>query len=85
MTGEIVAPSQFSGSLLPTLKSWFCMNGTNNNEEHDRHSPYRNEYHGEYQVLSKQRHDQRRRWNDLDDQQEKHVKTDENGNGERDL
>lgn len=49
------------------------------------HLPYRNEYHGEYQVLSKQRHDQRRRWNDLDDQQEKHVKTDENGNGERDL
>ena len=49
------------------------------------HLPYRDEYHGEYQVLSKQRHDQRRRWNDLDDQQEKHVKADENGNGERDL
>lgn len=47
--------------------------------------PYRNEYHGEYQVLSKQRHDQRRRWNDLNDQQEEHVKTDEDGDGERDL
>jgi len=48
-----------------------------------KHSPYRDEYHGEYQVLSKQRHNQRRRGDDLDDQQEEYVKTDENRDGKR--
>ena len=47
------------------------------------HLPYRDEYHGEYQVLSKQRHNQGCRRNDLDDQQEEHVETDENRDGER--
>lgn len=47
------------------------------------HLPYRDEYHGEYQVLSKQRHNQRRWRNDLYDQQEEHVETDENRDGER--
>lgn len=50
-----------------------------------RYLPYRDEYHGEYQVLSKQRHDQRRRRDDLDDQQEEHVEADENRDGERNL
>lgn len=33
-----------------------------------KYLPYRDEYHGKYQVLSKQRHNQRSRWDDLNDQ-----------------
>lgn len=40
--------------------------------------PYGDEYHCEYEILSKQRHDQWRRWYNLDDEEKEHVKTDEN-------
>lgn len=47
--------------------------------------PYRDENHGEYEVLAEKRHYQRSRRYDLDDQQEEHVETDENRNGKRHL
>ena len=47
--------------------------------------PYRDEDHGEYEVLAEERYHQRGRWYDLDDQQEEHVETDENRNGKRHL
>ena len=40
-----------------------------------RHLPDRYENHGEYKVLSQEGHNQGRRRDDLDDQQEEHVET----------
>jgi hypothetical protein len=39
--------------------------------------PYRDEYHGEYEVLAEQRHHQTGGRNDLHHQQEEHVETNE--------
>jgi len=39
--------------------------------------PYRDEYHGEYEVLAQQRHHQTGWRNDLHYQQEEHVETNE--------
>ena len=47
--------------------------------------PYGDEDHGEDEVLSKQRHHQTRGRNDLDDQQEEHVQTNQDGYRQRDL
>ena len=47
--------------------------------------PDRYEDHGENQVLAQQRHHKTRRRDNLDDQQEKHVKTNQNRDGQRNL